>query len=94
MSSSAAGIINILPFIPVPSVIAISSLANMAAVFSVSLIQDQEWITISDSMPMCSLSSDAVLIFSAMMLSDMLVHDAIALMVMHMPRIDSPLFIS
>ena len=89
-SCSAAGIIIILPFIAIPSMIAISCLNDQygcRCLCTSALIDSQLWSMNSDSMPMCLLSIIANLISSAIMQSGMSVHDSIDLIVIQMPGI-------
>ena len=95
MSYSTVGIIILLTLIAVLSMTAIWSLNDQHGCrsFCIPALDDSLSLSMSsDSMPMCSSSSIAILISSAIMQSGMSMHDSIALIVMHMPRISSSLF--
>ena len=95
-SCSTAGIIILLPFIAILSMIVIPSVNDQYGYrsFCISaLVSGQSWNKRHNNMPMCSLSSIANLISFAFMQFGMSVHDSIALMLMHIPRMSSSLLV-
>ena len=78
LSCSASGIIFLMPFIAMPSMIAVSSPNDQYCCSSFctsALVDGQPLRVISNSMPMCLSSSVSILIFSPVMQSDMSMHD-------------------
>ena len=97
LSCTTSGNNTILSSMVVPSMNVISSVNvqyGCRSLCTSALVDGQLHSTSSDSIPICSSSSIAFLIASAVMKSEMSEHDSIALMVIHMPEISSFLFVS
>ena len=95
-SRSTVGIIFLFFFIAMPSMIMMSSLNYQYGCISScisALVNGQPWNMSSDTIPMCSLSSVAILILSVVMQSGMSMNDFAALTVMNMTGISSFLFV-
>ena len=95
LSSSDAGTIILLPFMAVPSMVAISCLNDQygRSYFCTSaFVNSHPWSTSSVRMLQCLSSRVAVLIYSDVMQSVLSMHDYNALMIMHMPGISPSLF--
>ena len=96
LTCSDVGMILLLPSMPIPSMTAISSLNDQKSCSSFctsGFVDSQLHSTCSANALWCSFSRVHSLISSAIMQSGMSVINSIALMVMCMPCISSPLFI-
>ena len=96
LSYSIAGIIIILLFTAIPSMVAVSSVNDQygCRYFCTSALVDGRPCSVSStSMSMCSSSIIAILTSSAVRKSSMSMHDTVVLMAMHMPGISSSLFV-
>ena len=97
LSCGATGIIIVLPFIAIPSMIAISSMNDQYFCSSFCTFSFCQWPAMnahSDSMPRCTSPSFAPLIFSAVMEYGRSMYDSIAFMMIHMPHISLSLSVS
>ena len=97
LSYSVTGIINLLPLISMPFMMATSSLSDQYAYrfFSTqALVDDQPWSMNSDSICIYLSYSVALLISPTVIQSDMSRQEPITLMVMHMTGISLCLFVS